>query len=197
MMRKSTHHAADGFFLSAKQWPAEMEKLRKILLECKLTETIKWSKPCYTHEGKNIVLIQPFKDYCALLFFKGYLMKDPAGILIKTGEHTVVGRQLRFTSVKQVTDIAATLKEYIKEAIEVERSGITVEAEKPAPLELAAEFQEKLDKTPALKKAFNALTPGRQRAYNIYISQAKQSATRASRVEKCIPQILAGKGLND
>lgn len=187
----------DGFFLSAQRWPAEMEKLRKILLDCKLTEELKWGKPCYAYEGKNIVIIQPFKDFCALLFFKGYLMKDPANILVKTGENTVVGRQLRFTSVKQVTGIAATLKDYIKEAIEVEKSGVTVEAEKPAPLELAAEFQEKLDKTPALKKAFHALTPGRQRAYNIFISQAKQSATRTSRVEKCMPQILAGKGLND
>ena len=187
----------DAFLARAQQWPKEMKKLRAIALDCGLTEEIKWGKPCYSFEGKNIVVIQGFKEYCAFLFFKGYLLSDNKGILVKTGENTVVGRQARFTDVKEITRVEPILKTYIYEAIEVERSGVKPAPKKATPLELPEEFQQKLAKMPALKKAFNALTPGRQRAYSFYFSQPKQSATRASRVEKCLQQILHGKGLND
>jgi uncharacterized protein YdeI (YjbR/CyaY-like superfamily) len=187
----------DIFLSKASKWQNEMEKLRKIVLDCQLTEELKWGKPCYSFENSNIVIIQGFKDYCALLFFKGVLLNDPNGILIKTGENTVVGRQVRFTNVKEIVKMAPILKTYIYEAIEVEKSGLKVNVEKITSLVLPEEFQQKSDKMPALKKAFDALTPGRQRAYNIYFSAPKQSQTREARVEKCIPQILSGKGLND
>ena len=187
----------DAFLARAQQWPKEMKKLRAIALDCGLTEEIKWGKPCYSFEGKNIVVIQGFKEYCAFLFFKGYLLSDNKGILVKTGENTVVGRQARFTDVKEITTVEPILKTYIYEAIEVERSGVKPAPKKATPLALPEEFQLKLSTMPALKKAFNALTPGRQRAYSFYFSQPKQSATRASRVEKCLQQILHGKGLND
>ena len=187
----------DAFLGRAQQWPKEMKKLRTIALDCGLTEEIKWGKPCYSFEDKNIVVIQGFKEYCAFLFFKGYLLSDNKGILVKTGENTVVGRQARFTDVKEITRVEPILKTYIYEAIEVERSGVKPTPKKATPLALPEEFQQKLSTMPALKKAFNALTPGRQRAYSFYFSQPKQSATRASRVEKCLQQILHGKGLND
>ena len=189
----------DAFLGRAQQWPKEMKKLRAIALDCGLTEEIKWGKPCYSFEGKNIVVIQGFKEYCAFLFFKGYLLSDNKGILVKTGENTVVGRQARFTDVKEIAKVEPVLKAYIYEAIELERSGAKLPPKKAASpaLALPEEFQQKLATMPALKKAFNALTPGRQRAYSFYFSQPKQSATRASRVEKCLQQILHGKGLND
>ncbi|HEX3933343.1 MAG TPA: YdeI/OmpD-associated family protein [Puia sp.] len=187
----------DAFLARAQKWPREMKKLRAIALDCGLTEEIKWGKPCYSFEGKNIVVIQGFKEYCAFLFFKGYLLSDNKGILVKTGENTVVGRQARFTDVKEITKVEPILTTYIYEAIEVERSGVKAAPKKAPPLALPEEFQQKLAALPALKKAFNALTPGRQRAYSFYFSQPKQSATRASRVEKCLQQILHGKGLND
>ena len=187
----------DAFLARAQKWPKEMKKLRTIALDCGLTEEIKWGKPCYSFEDKNIVVIQGFKEYCAFLFFKGYLLSDNKGILVKTGENTVVGRQARFTDVKEITRVEPILKTYIYEAIEVERSGVKPPPKKETALALPEEFQQKLAKMPALKKAFNALTPGRQRAYSFYFSQPKQSATRASRVEKCLQQILHGKGLND
>lgn len=197
-MRKSIMNpGVDAFFGRAKKWREEMEKLRMICLDCGLTEEIKWGKPCYASEGKNIVIIQGFKEYCALLFFKGYLLKDPKGVLIRTGENTVVGRQARFTHVRDVIKLEPTLKAYIREAIAVERSGVKVEAPRRAALPLAEEFKHKLDKSAALKAAFYALTPGRQRAYNMYFSQPKQSSTREARVEKCEKQILSGRGLND
>jgi uncharacterized protein YdeI (YjbR/CyaY-like superfamily) len=187
----------DAFLGRAQHWQKEMKKLRSIALDCGLIEEIKWGKPCYTSEGKNIVVIQGFKEYCAFLFFKGYLLSDANGILVKTGENTVVGRQARFTDVKEIVKVEPILKAYLYEAIETERSGPKAAPQRKAPPPLPEEFQQKLDKTPSLKKAFNALTPGRQRAYSFYFSQPKQSKTRALRVEKCTPQILKGKGLND
>lgn len=187
----------DAFLGRATNWQKEMKKLRSIALDCGLEEELKWGKPCYTFGGKNIVVIQGFKDYCALLFIKGYLLKDPDGILVKTGENTVVGRQARYTDAKEIVKQQAALKACIFEAIEVEKAGIRPPAKKEAKPDIPGEFQKKLDKTPALKKAFAALTPGRQKAYIIYISQAKQSKTRESRIEKCAPQILKGKGLMD
>jgi uncharacterized protein YdeI (YjbR/CyaY-like superfamily) len=187
----------DAYLHRVKNWPEEQEKLRTIVLDCGLTEELKWGKPCYAFEGKNIVIIQGFKEYCALLFFRGALLKDPDGVLVKTGENTVVGRQMRFTAVKEVVRLKSTIKAYVYQAIEVEKAGLKVDVQKSSKLVLPEEFQQKMTAVPALKKAFEALTPGRQRMYNIYITQAKQAKTRAARVEKCMPQILAGKGLND
>lgn len=177
-------------------WEKETEKLRQIVLDCGLNEETKWGKPCFDYEGKNIVIIQGFKDYCALLFFKGALLTDPDAILVKTGEHTQVGRQARFNTVKEISQAAASLKACIFEAIAVEKAGLKVETKKipvNIPEELAAYFK----KQPKLKKAFEALTPGRQKAYVFFFSGAKQAKTRAARIEKYIPQILSGKGMND
>jgi uncharacterized protein YdeI (YjbR/CyaY-like superfamily) len=187
----------DAYLHRVKNWPEEQEELRMIVLDCGLTEELKWGKPCYAFEGKNIVIIQGFKEYCALLFFRGALLKDPDGVLVKTGENTVVGRQMRFTAVREVVRLKSTIKAYVYQAIEVEKAGLKVDVKKSAKLVLPEEFQRKLAAVPALKKAFEALTPGRQRAYNIFFSQPKQSKTRESRVGKCMRQILAGKGLND
>ncbi|WP_343672033.1 YdeI/OmpD-associated family protein [Chitinophaga sp.] len=177
-------------------WEKETEKLRKIILDCGLNEAIKWGKPCFDYEGKNIVIIQGFKDYCALLFFKGALLTDPDGILVKTGENTQVGRQARFTTVKEITQVASILKACIYEAIEVERAGLKVDTKKN-PVNVPAELQQQFDKQPKFKKAFEALTPGRQKAYVFFFSGAKQSKTREARIEKYMPWILAGKGIND
>ena len=174
-----------------------MEKLRKIVLGCELTEELKWGKPCYSFQGSNVVLIIGFKDYCALLYFKGALLKDANGILIKAGENTQAARQIRFTNVREIVKMAPILKAYTHEAIEVEKAGLKVNYIKPAELIFPEEFQNKLDENGALKSAFDALTPGRQRAYYLYFSAAKQSKTRKARVEKCMQQILNGKGLND
>ena len=185
----------DKYLSTARNWQKEQQKLRTIVLDCGLTEELKWGKPCYTFEGKNIVVIQGFKDYCALLFLKGFLLKDPDGILVKTGENTRVGRQIRFTDTREIVKQAAILKTYIYQAVEVEKAGLKAEVKKETKLKIPEEFQNKLDKMPALKKAFDALTPGRKRAYIFYFSAPKQSKTRASRVEKCTRQILDGKGL--
>ncbi len=187
----------DAFFSKASKWQEEMEKLRPIILDCGLTEELKWGKPCYTFQGKNIVIIQGFKEYCALLFFKGALLNNAKGILVKTGEHTQAGRQVRFTDVRKIVELEPVLKAYIFEAIEVEKVGLKVDFEKAPEIIIPKEFQNKLDEIPALKTAFEALTPGRQRAYIIYFSAPKQSQTRESRVEKSMQQILNGKGLND
>jgi uncharacterized protein YdeI (YjbR/CyaY-like superfamily) len=186
----------DVYLSKAEKWQEETEKLRRIILDCGLTEELKWGKPCYTFHGKNIVIIQGFNPYCALLFFKGALLKDRKGILVKTGENTQVGRQIRFTSVREIVKIEPVLKACIYEAIEVEKAGLKVNIERN-PKPIPEEFQNKLDETPALKTAFEALTPGRQRAYIFYFSAPKQSKTRESRVEKYRHQILKGKGLND
>ena len=185
----------DAYVVQARQWQEVIEQLRAIALDCGLTEEFKWGKPCYSFEGTNIVVIQGFKAYCAILFMKGYLLSDPENVLIKTGENTKVGRQIRFATAEDVLALEPVLKAYIREAIQAEQSGLKVELNKtlPAPPELQSAF----DEIPALKKAFDALTPGRQRAYIIYFSSSKQSQTRQLRIEKNIERILNGKGLND
>jgi uncharacterized protein YdeI (YjbR/CyaY-like superfamily) len=187
----------DAFLIKAKKWKEEFEKLRMIVLDCRLTEELKWGQPCYTFEKSNIVLIHGFKEYCALLFFKGALLKDPNGILIQQTANVQAARQVRFTSVREIVEMEPILKAYIYEAIDVEKAGLKVKYRKTSEFKIPEEFQNKLDEIPALKAAFDALTPGRQRAYLFYFSQPKQSKTRESRVEKCMQQILNGKGLND
>jgi|SRR5688572_14776143 len=185
------------FYFRKSKWQQELEQLRMIILDCGLTEELKWGCPCYTFDKKNIVLIHVFKEYCAMLFFKGALLKDPKGILIQQTENVQAARQVRFTDVKQIIKQERILKAYILEAIEVEKKGIKVELKKTNEFSMPDEFKKKLAITPSLKNAFNELTPGRQRAYLLYFSAAKQSKTRESRIEKSIPQILDGKGLND
>jgi uncharacterized protein YdeI (YjbR/CyaY-like superfamily) len=186
----------DEYLRKAKKWQQETEKLRAIILGCQLTEEFKWGKPCYTFQESNVLIVQGFKEYCALMFCKGALLKDANGVLVKPGENTQAGRQMRFTNVQEIMEMAPILKAYIHEAIDAEKAGLQVEFKKnPEPI--PAEFQNKLDEFPELKAAFNALTPGRQRAYILYFSAAKQSKTRESRIEKCVQQILNGKGLND
>jgi uncharacterized protein YdeI (YjbR/CyaY-like superfamily) len=187
----------DFFFKKAEKWQAEYAQLRAIMLDCPLTEELKWGVPCYTSEEKNIVLIHGFKEYCAILFVKGVLLKDPKGILIQQTEHVQAGRQVRFTNIREIVELEPVLKAYIFEAIEVEKSDLKVEHRKTEEYAVPDEFQNKLDESPALQTAFESLTPGRQRAYLLYFSAPKTSQTRTSRVEKYVPQILAGKGLND
>jgi len=187
----------DGYLRKAKKWQEEMEKLRKIILDCGVTEELKWGHPCYTFQKSNIVLIHGFKEYCALLFFKGALLKDVNGILVQQTKNVQAGRQIRFTNVREIVELEAILKVYIHEAIEVEKAGLKVNFKKTTEFIIPEEFQKKLDEIPALKAAFNALTPGRQRGYILYFSAPKQSKTRESRVEKCMQQIVNGKGLND
>ena len=192
-----TNPKVDWFFNKPGQWQQEYEKLRKIVLECDLTEELKWGCPCYTFEKRNIVLIHGFKEYCALLFVKGALLKDPKGILIQQTENVQSARQVRFTSAREIVKMKGTLKAYIREAIAAEQSGLKVSLKKTSEFAMPEEFKGKLDEVPALKKAFKALTPGRQRGYLLYFSQPKQSKTRQARVEKSVPQILNGRGLND
>ncbi len=188
----------DFYFSKAKNWQEEIKKLRMIVLDCGLTEELKWGVPCYTLSGKsNIVLIHVFKEYCALLFFKGALLNDANGILIQQTKNVQAARQVRFTNIREIVKMETILKAYIYEAIEVEKAGLKVNLKKTTEFKIPEEFQNKLDKIPALKTAFNALTPGRQRAYLLHFSAPKQSKTRESRVEKCMQQILNGKGLND
>jgi len=187
----------DFFFERPGKWQEEYEKLRTIILDCGLTEELKWGKPCYTFQKSNIVVIQGFKEYCALLFFKGALLKDAKGILIQQTENVQAARQIRFRSIGEIAKLKATLKAYIKEAIQVEKDGLKVNLKKTADFKTPDEFKSKLDEVAGLKKAFSALTPGRQRGYLLYFSQPKQSKTRQARIEKSVPQILKGKGLND
>ncbi len=187
----------DAFLNRAEKWRDEFEKLRRIVLACGLTEDLKWGQPCYTLQNKNIVVIHGFKEYCALLFFKGALLKDPKHILIQQTPNVQVPRQVRFSSIKEIAKLAPTLKAYIREAIEVEKAGLKVKLKKSSDYPVPEEFQKQLTRMPALKAAFAALTPGRQRAYLFYFSQAKQSRTREARVEKYTRQILNGKGLDD
>jgi uncharacterized protein YdeI (YjbR/CyaY-like superfamily) len=187
----------DFYFDKAQKWQKEYQKLRTIALSCGLNEELKWGCPCYTFDGSNIVLIHGFKEYCAFLFFKGALLNDPEGILIQQTKNVQSARQIRFTNVREIAKMEKALKAYIYEAIEVERAGLKVKLKKTEEFTIPEEFQKKLDKRPTLKKAFNALTPGRQRGYIFYFSQPKQSKTRESRIEKSIPQILEGRGLND
>lgn len=192
-----TNAKVDWFFNKPGKWQESYEKLRTIILDCDLTEELKWGCPCYTFDKRNIVLIHGFKDYCALLFFKGALLKDPKGILIQQTENVQAARQIRFTNVREIVKIKNTLKAYIREAIAAEKSGSKVTLKKTSEFAMPEEFKSKLDEMPALKKAFKALTPGRQRGYLLYFSQPKQSKTRQARVEKSAPQILKGRGLND
>jgi uncharacterized protein YdeI (YjbR/CyaY-like superfamily) len=194
---KKMNPKVDGFLRKAKKWREEFEKLRTVCLDCGLTEELKWGKPCYTYQKNNIVLIHGFKEYCALLFFKGALLNDANGILIQQTKNVQAARQIRFTNVREIVKMKPILKAYIYEAIEVEKAGLKVNFKKTKEFSIPEEFQNKLDKIPALKTAFYALTPGRQRAYLLHFSAAKQSKTRESRVEKCMPQILIGKGLDD
>ncbi len=187
----------DFYFNKAKSWQEEIEKLRTIILDCGLDEELKWGVPSYTFQNSNIVLIHTFKEYCAILFFKGALLKDAKGILVQQTENVQAARQLRFTSAKEIVKMKATIKAYIYEAIEVEKAGLKVPMKKTKEFEVPEEFKVKLDKNKALKKAFSELTPGRQRGYLLYFSAAKQSKTRESRIENYIPQILIGKGLDD
>lgn len=186
----------DFFFNKAQKWQEELEQLRAIALDCQLTEDLKWGNPCYTLQNNNIVLIHAFKDYCAYLFFKGTLLKDTDGILIQQSENVQAARHIRFTDVATIKELAPILKAYIYEAIEIEKAGLKVELKKTSDFPVSDEFQLKLNEIPELKKAFESLTPGRQRAYLLHFSQPKQAKTRESRVEKLIPQILDGKGLN-
>jgi uncharacterized protein YdeI (YjbR/CyaY-like superfamily) len=191
----SMNPKVDEYLGKAKKWQEEFEKLRMIILDCGLTEELKWGCPCYTFEKSNIVLIHGFKEYCALLFFKGALLKDPKDILIQQTENVQAGRQIRFTNVREIVKMKTVLKAYVHEA--KEKTGLKVKYKKTSEFKIPEELQNKLDDTPALRKAFDALTPGRQRAYIFYFSQPKQSKTRAARVEKSTHQILNGKGLND
>ncbi len=195
--KSSKNPKVDFFFDKAETWQAEFRKLRTILLDSPLAEELKWGVPCYTFQGKNIVLMHGFKEYCALLFVKGALLKDEKGILVTQTENVQSARQVRFTSVREITALAPTLKDYVHEAIEVEVSGLQVRFKKTTEFSMPEEFQIKLDEDPALQAAFESLTPGRQRGYLLYFSAPKQSRTRTARVEKYRQQILEGKGLND
>jgi uncharacterized protein YdeI (YjbR/CyaY-like superfamily) len=187
----------DVYLSTAKKWQKEIEKLRMILLGCQLTEELKWGKPCYMFQKSNVVIILPLKAYCALLFCKGTLLKDAHGILVKAGENAQAARQIRFTNLREIVEMETVLKAYIHKAIDVEKAGLEVKYKKISEFKVPEELQKKLDEVPALKTAFKALTPGRQRGYFLYFSGPKQSKTRESRVEKCMRQILNGKGLND
>jgi uncharacterized protein YdeI (YjbR/CyaY-like superfamily) len=187
----------DGVLRNAATWQEEFAKLRKIILGFPLTEELKWGQPCYTFQKKNVVLIHGFKEYCALLFFKGALLKDADGILIQQTKNVQAARQIRFTNVREIVRMQPVLKAYVEEAIEVEKSGLKVKLKKTSDFAIPEEFQKKLDAIPALKTAFAALTPGRQRAYIFYFAAAKQAKTRELRVAKYMQQILKGKGLDD
>lgn len=187
----------DFYFNKAGNWQTATEQLRTIALDCGLTEELKWGCPCYSYKQGNVVLIHVFKEYCAFLFFKGALLNDPEGILIQQTEHVQSAKQIRFTNALDIVEMTAPLKSYIYQAIEVEKAGLKVEFKKTKDFAVPAEFQHKLDSIPELKAAFEALTPGRQRGYLFYFSQAKQAKTRETRVEKYMPQIMNGKGLED
>jgi uncharacterized protein YdeI (YjbR/CyaY-like superfamily) len=193
----TTNPKVDAYFARAKKWGEEVQKLREIVLDCQLIEELKWGNPCYRLEKSNIVLIHVFKEYCALLFFKGALLKDARGILVQQTKNVQAARQIRFTSLREIVELKAILKAYVHEAIRVEKSGLKVDFKKTSEFAIPAEFQTRLAGNSALRTAFAALTPGRQRGYILHFSAAKQSKTRESRIEKCIPQILDGKGLND
>lgn len=197
MTNTNMNPKVDAFINSTDKWQEEYRKLRPILLGCNLAEDLKWGKPCYTFENNNIVLMHGFKEFCALLFIKGALMHDPQGILVQQTENVQAGRQIRFKSVQEIDAMESILKDYVREAIEVEKAGLEVEFKKNTEFTVPEEFQNRLNGNPALKTAFEALTPGRQRGYILYFSEPKQAKTRESRVEKYMPQILNGKGLND
>ncbi|AZJ36681.1 YdeI family protein [Tenacibaculum singaporense] len=187
----------DKYIENIKKWKEETKLLRQICLDCGLEEDFKWMHPCYTFQGKNIVLIHGFKDYCALLFHKGALLKDTDEVLIQQTENVQSARQIRFTKPEEVIDLTLTIKRYIFEAVEVEKAGLKVKTKKTSEFEMVSEFKGVLEENSDVKKAFEALTPGRQRSYLLYFSQAKQSKTRLSRIEKAIPKMIEGKGHNE
>jgi len=197
MEKGSTNPKVDFFFSKTTQWKEEYEQLRTITLNCGLVEELKWGTPCYTFQGNNIVLIHGFKEYCALLFFKGALMSNADGLLIQQTENVQAARQMRFINMQEIIEQEATIKAYIYEAIEIEKAGLKVALKKTSDYAIPEEFQERLNANPALKPAFEALTPGRQKGYLFHFGQAKQSKTRQARIEKYIPKILEGKGLED
>jgi uncharacterized protein YdeI (YjbR/CyaY-like superfamily) len=197
MTKSRMNPKVNFFFNNAQKWQEEIGKLRTIVLECGLAEELKWGCPCYTFEKSNIVLIHVFKEYCALLFFKGALLKDANSILVQQTENVQATRQIRFDSVREIDELEPIIKAYIHEAAQVEKAGSKVNYKKTAEFKIPEELQIRLDEIPAFKTAFYALTPGRQRGYILYFSAPKQSKTRESRIEKCMPQILGGKGLND
>ena len=195
MIGVAVNPKVDAYIARSKAWPEEITELRTVLLDCGLTEELKWGKPCYAKEGRNIAIVQEMKDFLALMFFKGALLRDVAGILEEQGPNSRSARRIRFTSVDDVRRLAGVVRESVREAIEVEEAGLEVD---PAPaLVLVEELQRRLDRDPALKVAFEALTPGRQREYHLHVVSAKQAATRAARVEKHVERILGGKGLRD
>ncbi len=194
---KPTNPKVDWFFNKTTPWQEEYKALRALVLSCGLAEELKWGHPCYTHEGNNVVLIHGFKEYCALLFHKGALLKDPKKILVQQTENVQSARQIRFTHLDEITDRETALKGYIKEAIKIEAAGTKVEFKKVSEFKIPIEFKRVLDATPSLKKAFKSLTPGRQRGYLLHFSSAKQAKTREARIEKYIPYIMKGKGLDD
>lgn len=187
----------DFYFDKDEKWSEEFKALRTIILDCGISEELKWGHPCYIYQGKNVLLMHGFKEYCAILFFKGALMNDAAGILIQQTKNVQSARQVRFTGIKEIIKLQRILKQYIYEAIEIEKAGLKIKLKTTEDYKIPEEFKTKLNKNRALKKAFEALTPGRQRGYIFYFTQAKQSKTREERIEKYIPQILGGKGLND
>lgn len=197
MTKSKTNPKVDDAVNRLDKWRDETEKLRAIALSCQLTEALKWGCPCYTNNDKNVVLIHGFKEYCAFLFFKGALLKDPNGILVQQTENVQAARQIRFTRVREIVEMKNALKAYIEEAIAVEQSGAAVALKQTREFKVPDELENKFREAPKLRKAFEALTPGRQRAYLLHFSAPKQSATRVSRIEKCVAPILAGKGLND
>jgi len=197
MTQNNTNPKVDWYFDKAKKWQDELKLLRMIVLDCNVSEELKWGVPCYTFEKRNIVLIHDFKEYCALLFFKGALLNDAEGILIQQTENVQAARQMRFKNIEQIQEMEQAIKAYIYEAIEVEKAGLKVQLKKTKEYKIPEEFQKKLDDDAALKSAFEALTPGRQRAYLLYFSAPKQYQTRESRIEKYTQSILDAKGLND
>jgi uncharacterized protein YdeI (YjbR/CyaY-like superfamily) len=197
MTKSAKNPKVDAMLETEDQWRREFQKLRSILLDCDLDEDLKWGKPCYALNGANVVLIHGFKAYCALLFMKGALLKDPEGILVQQTENVQAARQIRFRDLKEINARESAVRAYVQQAIEVEAAGLEVTLKKTAEFKMPEEFKHRLEQLPALAKAFAALTPGRQRGYLLYFAGAKQSQTRAARVEKCVPQILKGKGLDD
>lgn len=197
MAEEKWNPGVDDYIRKNKEWREEFEKLRTFLLDCGLNEEIKWNHPCYTHEGRNIVVMQEFKDYCALMFLKGALLKDPNGILVAMTENTQAARQMRFTNVQQVLELQPLVKAYVQEAIEVEQAGLKVEFKDTAEFNFPDELVQKLQENPEFAEAWEALTPGRQRGYLLHFSGAKQSRTRVSRIEKSMEKIFAGKGFNE
>lgn len=197
MSKSHPNPKVDAFLGKEKKWQDEMVTLREILLGTELTEELKWGKPCYTFQGSNVVIVHGFKEYCALLFCKGALLKDPKGILVQQTENVQAARQIRFTNLAEILKMKATLKTYIREAIEVEKAGLEVTYKKTSEFAVPEEFQKKLNEVSKLKQAFTSLTPGRQRGYLLHFAGAKQAKTREARIAKWMPHILQGKGLDD